>query len=315
MRFSASGENFEEAAEVYAANYEMPELSIRPSETNFRWSHTATGDEVMTFRKNQMFATLTATISTGNEFVVGWALTGQSRYESGRVLVEPAINVPFIMPHGSQTMFATSLDATEDLIHIDKGFVEGVAEELPDADFETFEVFAPAAERALRMWRRTVNLVAGVVLDTATPQSSLLRKEMARLVAVAMLETFPYRASDPLPHSSGTEPLAVRLAVDFIHDNPHLPITTADIAAAAGLSVRSLQSALRRYRETTPNALLISTRLAQAHAELTAADPRSESVATIARQWGFLHLGRFSATYYKQYGQLPSRTLHESTPR
>lgn len=50
-------------------------------------------------------------------------------------------------------------------------------------------------------------------------------------------------------------------------------------------------------------------RLRRAHEELRAADPFTESVAAVARRWGFRHLGRFAAAHEAAYGQTPSRTL------
>jgi AraC-like DNA-binding protein len=53
---------------------------------------------------------------------------------------------------------------------------------------------------------------------------------------------------------------------------------------------------------------LRDARLRRADAELRTAAP-DDTVAAIARGWGFAHLGRFAAAYEAKYGQPPGRTL------
>jgi AraC-like DNA-binding protein len=60
---------------------------------------------------------------------------------------------------------------------------------------------------------------------------------------------------------------------------------------------------------------LRDVRLHRVHADLISADADSETVAHIARRWGFLYLGRFAATYREKFGQTPSDTLRGPGPR
>jgi AraC-like DNA-binding protein len=88
------------------------------------------------------------------------------------------------------------------------------------------------------------------------------------------------------------------------------PITVAEIAEAAGIGVRSLQSAFLRHRGLTPMGYARRARLERAHYELLAADPAGDTtVKMIAARWGFAKPDRFSALYREAFGVLPSRTL------
>ncbi|MFI5838014.1 AraC family transcriptional regulator [Micromonospora sp. NPDC051300] len=73
---------------------------------------------------------------------------------------------------------------------------------------------------------------------------------------------------------------------------------------------RALQTAFRRHLGITPTAYLRRVRLDRAHRDLTAARrAEGDTVAAIARRWGYLHTGRFAADYRAAYGRPPGDTL------
>jgi AraC-like DNA-binding protein len=113
----------------------------------------------------------------------------------------------------------------------------------------------------------------------------------------------PVRAYRPPP---------VRRAIEAIQALPEHPFTMATLADTAGVSIRTLQAGFQRYVGVGPMAYLRDVRLARAHEDLRAGDPRETTVARVAHRWGFIHLGRFAAAYRARYGTTPSRTLRGS---
>ncbi|MER6830566.1 AraC family transcriptional regulator [Streptosporangium sp. NPDC000563] len=105
-------------------------------------------------------------------------------------------------------------------------------------------------------------------------------------------------------------PAALRRATRYCEDHAGEPICLGDIAAAARVSVRTLQLGFREHLQTTPMAYLRSVRLAHAHADLVRiAETDSQTTVTdVALRWGFTHLGRFAALYRQTYGRPPSST-------
>jgi transcriptional regulator GlxA family with amidase domain len=85
-------------------------------------------------------------------------------------------------------------------------------------------------------------------------------------------------------------------------------MTLGDVAAAAGVAHRTLHKHFHDVRGISPMRYARDCRFAQVREALTQASPR-DSVTTIAVQWGFCHLGRFSVEYRKRYGERPSETL------
>ena len=104
-------------------------------------------------------------------------------------------------------------------------------------------------------------------------------------------------------------PRTIRIAVEIIEEEAHLPLTVASIAARSHVSVRSLQQGFRRHIGTSPMAYLREVRLRQAHQSLLESDPSTTSVASVAYHWGFTNLGRFAAAHTARYDEPSAATL------
>lgn len=104
----------------------------------------------------------------------------------------------------------------------------------------------------------------------------------------------------------------VRRARAFIHDHVAEPYSIPDLVAVAGCSLRSLQMGFQAAFGITPQQYVIRTRLDLVHARLQLAKP-GDTVAGIAQDAGFVHMGRFSQCYRQVFGQSPSVTLWNAT--
>jgi AraC-like DNA-binding protein len=153
---------------------------------------------------------------------------------------------------------------------------------------------------------------AAAMPDTQLGQSVIQRLE--DLIVLKLLDAQPHSHSDELARRrDGIAPRHVRAAEQFMLDHLHEPISLADVAAHAGVSVRTLNQVFRDFRRTSPIAELRELRLERARAALSAAGPETR-VADVARQLGFRHLGRFAVSYRMRYGEAPSETLARGTP-
>jgi transcriptional regulator GlxA family with amidase domain len=80
------------------------------------------------------------------------------------------------------------------------------------------------------------------------------------------------------------------------------------LAAHAGASLRTVQTAFRRELGTTITGYVRQGRLAAARALLLNRTDASR-VSAVAEQVGYFHLGRFSAEYHAAFGERSSDTL------
>ncbi|MFE3854825.1 helix-turn-helix transcriptional regulator [Streptomyces griseorubiginosus] len=171
---------------------------------------------------------------------------------------------------------------------------------------------SPAAGERLRSTIRYVR--DHVLADPAVADQPLVAATAAQHLAATVLATFPNTASaDPTgPDRQDAHPAALRRALAFIEGHADRPLTVAQIAEAAHISVRALQYAFRRHLGSTPLAYVRRVRLSHAHDELAAADPEAgTTVADIAARWGFSHPGRFATLYRRSYDRSPGRTLRD----
>jgi AraC-like DNA-binding protein len=97
----------------------------------------------------------------------------------------------------------------------------------------------------------------------------------------------------------------VRNAEAFIRANLSHDVRLAEIATAAGVSVRTLQSNFKSHREASPMQYLRNLRLDMAREQISA----GSTVANAAFDCGFLHQGRFAQYYRDRFGHLPSRAF------
>jgi AraC-like DNA-binding protein len=109
-------------------------------------------------------------------------------------------------------------------------------------------------------------------------------------------------------------PGVVTRAEAFMESHAAFPITIAEVLLHAGCSRKVLFSSFRRFRDYTPGNFLLTTRLNLAHERLANAT-ESESVTSIAYSLGFSHMGRFSQSFRKRYGEKPSEVLKRSRHR
>lgn len=140
----------------------------------------------------------------------------------------------------------------------------------------------------------------------------LLATKLSELLITSLLTAHEHSYSNELRRPAQVStPRVVRMAMDFIHEDPSRVIVAADIAAAAATSVRAIERGFREHLGVSPMAYLRAVRLDGVHQDLLRAEASDATVAAIAGRWGFTHLSRFSEYYRYRFGVLPSQTLRE----
>ena len=95
----------------------------------------------------------------------------------------------------------------------------------------------------------------------------------------------------------------------YIEANLHRPIRMRQVSDYAAASVSKLERTFQRELRVTPSRYILARRLHAVNRELGSVIAGDIKVSDLAMQYGFRHLGRFSAAYRSHFGELPSQTL------
>ena len=300
-----SGTDPEEARAFFAQVYDARDLVLRPVDgVPFTYRYRSTGDGRVSLRTCSVSAHGSAVLAPDRQYVLGWSVEGGVVVDPDRedgVTLRPG--VPVMCP--ARRPFAVAAPpGTLHVVHFDADFLEAAAvvggtdAPVPLA----FPVSVPSPR--LVPLQRVLRELAGPMLDVTVVAAE--RATLDLRLAEAVLEAF-----QPDPDSGMPDvPVATLDRVKaFLYAHFDRPLTATEIAAAADVSVRTLQETFQRQEGTTPTAFLRDLRLDKARLALQLADARETSVAAIARSCGFRHMGRFSGAYAEHYGEHPGETL------
>jgi AraC-like DNA-binding protein len=308
VRSVMSGADIDEATATFASTLEGMRFAPDRRTDSFSYRYAILGSERVTLRTMRVAGPHWATGATLPQHVVTWFLEGRITVDRGSRAFASSGQLPLLLPADKAFQYQASA-TRQNCVHLDTAFLEQTATEFHHGParpllFEHRSV--PSAETAA-VWRRAVAAAAPIITDPDA--SPLMRVEADLSLARATLHLFPWDDVE-LPDELRAPRMAhIRVAVEYLHHNAHLPITPAEAAAAAGISTRVLQLALRRHHGQTPTEYLRGIRLRRVRAELREATPTTTTVRSVAERWGFAHLGRFAASFAGAFGELPSETL------
>jgi AraC family transcriptional regulator, ethanolamine operon transcriptional activator len=147
---------------------------------------------------------------------------------------------------------------------------------------------------------------APTVLESAAGQRAagqkLLREVRNLLAAPNTVELTPGRHVVPRRQ-------IIRMAMDFVEQHDRECLSVEHLAAAAGVSERTLRDAFLNYFGVPPVQYLNRRTLHHIRKALLGADPTAATVAEIATQFGVWQFGRLARDYRFLFGELPSETL------
>src|SRR5688500_1726219 len=107
----------------------------------------------------------------------------------------------------------------------------------------------------------------------------------------------------------------VARAVSLHRDHVNEPVTITELSRVTGVSDRTLRAAFHDVLGLSPKQYAIEQRLRAAREALLVADPATTTVTDVATMYGFFELGRFAGRYRDTFGEVPSRTLHQTAAR
>lgn len=318
QHLAVEGRDLDDAREFYTDSYNGSGFHIERGGPDFSYRYTLTGDDEMTLRTSHFAGTVLGTIQPKDEYIVSWISGGSGVMDLGGDETPLAVGRPAMFPTGKRFAFHFS-EFRQNLVQFEARFLERVAAERTGAAPGPlhFAHQAPPAAEALARWKATITTAARTILAGSEPGTDLvatplMRSEVNRIAAGALLDTFAHEGPRQAALVSLPGHAKLRAAIEYMHSRPETPITATEIARAAGLSLRGLQHVFSQHLDTTPTDYLRGVRLDHVRAELLAMSPSETTVSAVARRWGFAHAGRFAGSYLRRFGEYPAATLQRA---
>ncbi|MFJ7288452.1 helix-turn-helix domain-containing protein [Curtobacterium sp. NPDC098951] len=302
----ASGDDLDEATSFYERLHNAHRVALTPAGDSFSYRVRSVWDAAMTLRSSTLSANRWGRIEPEGHYLLTWAQHGTAVIDAGtdqEQVLRPGTAVMY--PTGRAFTLDAPAGAVLHAVDFAADFLEGLDAARRGEEPRRLEFLRRPDPVALATLQRRLAVAAPELLrpDTDPVRRALLTESLGNL----LLDTFVEPVGDLVRQYPG----AVGRALQFIVDRAADPVTTADIAAAAGLSARGLQQAFVRADLPTPMVALRQERLRHVREALQHAEPGTATVATIATAWSFGHLGRFSGYYEREFGELPSATLRD----
>lgn len=130
--------------------------------------------------------------------------------------------------------------------------------------------------------------------------------EDAAMSAIADCMAIPEPPYDPAYH---TRMRIIQQFEEILDENEYRPVYLTQVCMTLGVSERTLRRHCNDQFGMGPRHFLTYRRLNLVQRALSRADPTTNKVATIAKEFGFTQLGRFSKVYQALFKELPSSTL------
>ncbi|MGH3923108.1 MAG: AraC family transcriptional regulator [Pseudonocardiaceae bacterium] len=236
---------------------------------------------------------------------------------NGLVVVDrqEVLSAPSVVSPGQPLRMRKCADGTTLIVRISRDTVDkavrDVLGEQPPTPLRFVAPVDPRNDEAVQ-WMALARAMVGTADGGLLSRSPLAADHFEQLLVHGLLGFQPHNRSEALAGSAGpAPPTSLRRAMTFCDEHASQPISVGDVAAAARVSVRTLQDNFRTYAQTTPLGYLRRVRLDRAHQDLLAAAESGEqtTVTDIALRWGFVHLSRFAQLYRDTYGHVPSKSL------
>lgn len=241
-------------------------------------------------------------------------LHGRACVASGSEQIESNERTASVLNPDMQTNMVWDYDNDQFMVRISRSLIERTAMGILGHDIDkpvTFDIGfnwqdCPA-------WSCLINYLLDfyTTSDPSLRDNNLLTSQLNQLTATTLLLNHRHSHSD----STGKQRVSVRprhikRAQEYMESHAHEPISVELLAQICGISIRSLYNGFKDFVGATPMQYLRNLRLEHVHRDLLTSE--SGSVTSIAMQWGFSHMGRFSAEYKTKFGESPNQTLRKS---
>ncbi|MEN0139402.1 MAG: helix-turn-helix domain-containing protein, partial [Rhodococcus sp. (in: high G+C Gram-positive bacteria)] len=214
----------------------------------------------------------------GSYFHVNIPISGHTRSTCGDEEIITGENVAAVLLPTESSAMLWSRDCEQLAVKINRTAVENrlsLALGHPmDAPLR-FDLAMNLTAGPAKSWVHTVrSLLDALRADPTLLEQPLITANFENLIVSQLLHAQPHNYSEQLVTKHAlARPRTIKRVTDLIDASPEQPHTAAELADAAGVSLRTLQDSFHEQLGITPMAYLRHVRLTRAHEDLATTDP------------------------------------------
>ena len=164
-------------------------------------------------------------------------------------------------------------------------------------------------DQSLALARFIETIIHDLSSDHSTLSDAAAAMHAERLLSLLLLRSLRTQENRAIAGGSRVAPYYVRRAEQFVSDNYMNPVDIDDLAAATGVSARTLYYGFKQYRGASPKKYLKGVRLLRARRSLLEAQIRGGRVSEVAAAVGYDNKSQFARDYKEYFGESPTSTL------
>jgi AraC-like DNA-binding protein len=164
-------------------------------------------------------------------------------------------------------------------------------------------------DQSLALARFIETIIHDLASDHSTLSDAAAAMHAERLLSLLLLRALRKDENRALTDRSRIAPYYVRRAEQFVAENYMKPIDIEDLAAATGVSARTLYYGFKQHRGASPRKYLKGVRLLRARRSLLEAQINGGRVGEVAAAVGYDNKSQFARDYKDYFGESPTATL------
>lgn len=307
----------EEACEVLSTSFKPHDLLCADQNNRFEFVHVSAEVPVGSFNVLQYGAEVQITPEPFEDFfMLEMPMKGGANLESeGRPTAQSSPERALFVPPHARFQSEWAPNTVQLMLQIRKDVVlerwqmlcQDPTRQLP----KMFPEIELATTEGWRIRKLLLLLSEEMKEAVALGADSLADTPLAAATVDATLAYFRKHQATMADNPESVLPRHLRNCVRYIHDNLAGDLSVPVLLRHSDVSERSLFKLFKTFLHQSPRAYVEAVRLRQARKLLLGGD----TVSGAARASGFTHMGRFSATYEKSYGEKPSETRTVAYPK
>ena len=256
-----------------------------------------------------------------DHFFIFMPTSGSAEFRLPGKTVTTSMATAFVAPPQEPLSFRFDADSPHLFVRISKALIERQLTHMIGRSLRSEVVFEPELDQFAPNSTRWLSAVYLLHEELALPSrlapadSALTALENYVVSMLLLVQPSNYTRMLQSPEQTPAS-RTLRRALEFIESHLSEEIAVADVAEAAGCSIRTLQNAFAIELNTSAISYIRDERLLRVRESLIEAAENSSvtrsCVSDTARVWGFTHMGHFASAYRARFNELPSETIARS---